>query len=296
VGLRVRPAPYNWEFSAGVQHELVPRMSVNATYFRRIYGAFAVTDNLSVGPADYDPYCVTAPVDARLPGSGQQVCGLFDLKPEKVGKIDRIGTGTKDFGNQYDHWSGIDLTVNARLPKLLLQGGVSTGKVMTDNCGVLPKVDSPDARFCHVDYPFLTQVKFLGSYTMPWGVQVAGTFQSVPGPEIAASATFTNAQIAPSLGRLLSSGSTATVALVEPGTLYVERMNQVDLRLTKIFRAGERRLQAMVDLYNALNVSTVLKQSDIYGATSGAATGSAWLVPQAIMPDRVVKFGVQVNF
>jgi hypothetical protein len=287
---------YNWEFLAGVQHELVPRMSVNAAFFRRIYGSFAVTDNLAVGPADYDPYCVTAPVDARLPVSGQQICGLFDLKPGKVGQIDRIGTGTKPFGNQYEHWSGIDLTVNARLSNVLLQGGVSTGKAMTDNCDVLPKVDSPDARFCHVDYPFLTQLKFLGSYTMPWGVRVSGTFQSVPGPEVLARGTFTNAQIAPSLGRPLSSGSTATISLVENGTLYVERMNQVDLRFSKIFRAGERRLEAMVDLYNALNDNTVLKQSDIYGATTGPTTGFAWQVPQAIMPGRVVKFGVQVNF
>jgi len=40
----------------------------------------------------------------------------------------------------------------------------------------------------------------------------------------------------------------------------------------------------------------VLKQSDIYGATTGPTTGLAWQVPQAIMPGRVVKFGLQVNF
>ena len=53
--------PYNWETSVGVQHELVPRVSVNAVYFRRTYGNFIVTDNVLVSPNDYDPYCITAP-------------------------------------------------------------------------------------------------------------------------------------------------------------------------------------------------------------------------------------------
>jgi hypothetical protein len=295
---------YNWEFSAGVQRQLVPRVSASAAYFRRLYGSFAVTDNLSIEPGDYDEYCVTAPVDVRLPGGGgQPICGLFDLNPLKVGQVNRVGTGANKFGNQYERWNGVDLTVNARLPQVLLQGGVSTGTTMDDNCEIVAKV--PEAalvglgngqRFCHNETPYLTQLKFLGAYTMPWDVQISGTFQSVPGPQITASATFTNAQIAPSLGRALSSASTATIDLVQPGTLYADRMNQLDLRITKIFRLGRTRLQGMADLYNALNDNTVLVESNVYGATTGAKTGAAWRVPQAIMPGRVVKFGVQMNF
>jgi hypothetical protein len=294
---------YNWEFSTAVQHELLPRMSVNAAYFRRIYGSFGVTDNLPVGPDDYDPYCVTAPVDQRLPTSGQQICGLFDLNPAKVGQVDRVGTGANVFGNQYERWNGFDLTMDARLPKVRLQGGISTGKTMEDNCEIVAKVPESAAaglgngqRFCHTETPYLTQFKCLGAYTLPWEIQVSGTLQSVPGQVVTASATYTSAQIAPSLGRQLSSASTATVSLVEPGTLYGDRMNQVDLRLTKTFQYGRSRLQGMVDLYNALNDNTVLVQSNVYGATAGPNTGTAWLVPQAIMPGRVVKFGMQLNF
>ena len=47
-----------------------------------------MTDNQLVTPADYDPYCVTAPVDTRLPGGGgYQVCGLYDIKPAKFGQV-----------------------------------------------------------------------------------------------------------------------------------------------------------------------------------------------------------------
>src|SRR5882672_7313766 len=106
-------------------------LSVNAAYFRRIYGNFAVTDNTAVAPADYDPFCVTAPADPRLPGGGRQICGLFDLNPAKVGQVSTLGTDASHYGNVYDQWNGVDLSMNARLQKVLLQGGVSTGKTMT---------------------------------------------------------------------------------------------------------------------------------------------------------------------
>ena len=287
-------------------------LSVNAAYFRRIYGNFAVTDNTAVAPADYDPFCVTAPADPRLPGGGRQICGLFDLNPAKVGQVSTLGTDASHYGNVYDQWNGVDLSMNARLQKVLLQGGVSTGKTMTDNCAVMahPQVTltaaagSPalsttpatSTEFCRVETPFLTQVKLLGAYTLPWEIQISGTFQSIPGPLITASGTYTNPQIAPSLGRNLSSGSTATINLVLPGTLYGDRLNQIDLRFTKIFRIRRARVQGMIDLYNALNDNTVLVLSNTYGATGGASAGSAWQVPQAIMPGRVIKFGVQMDF
>ena len=88
---------------------------------------------------------------------------------------------------------------------MLLQGGLSTGRTTTDNCDVVTKLDNPSPLYCHVDTKFLTQVKFLGSYTMPRvQVQISGTFQSIPGPDIVANYLATNAVVAPSLGRNLA--------------------------------------------------------------------------------------------
>ena len=84
-------------------------------------------------------------------------------------------------------------------------------------------MDNPSTRFCHVETAFLTQVKFLGSYNVPKvDVQVSGTFQSIPGPQIAATYVAPNAQVAPSLGRNLSGNAqNVNVALVEPGTMAI---------------------------------------------------------------------------
>lgn len=304
--------PYNWEFSAGVQHELVSRMSINVAYFRRIYGNFAVTDNTLVSRADFSPYCVAAPSDVRLPsGGGQQICGLLDLNPNKVGQINRVGTFASNFGEWVEHWNGVDVTVNARMSKLLLQGGLSTGRTFEDDCAVIDQLpewpalaggaltargSANSTLYCRTQSPFLTQVKALGAYTLPYDIQVSGTFQSTPGPEVTASSTFVNAQIAPSLGRNLSSAATATIGLVSPRTLYGERLNQLDFRVAKKFSIDRTRFQATIDLYNALNGNAILVQSNTYGATAGATAGSAWLRPQAILPARIVKFAVQVNF
>ena len=77
---------------------------------------------------------------------------------------------------------------------------------------------------------------------LPWGLQASATFQSIPGPEITANYVARNAEISPSLGRNLASGpnGTATVPLVAPGTLYGERLNQLDFRFSKNVRLGTR--------------------------------------------------------
>jgi hypothetical protein len=271
---------FNWEWSAALQHELLPRVGINAAYFRRWYGNFQVTDNLLVGPSDYSPYCVTAPSDSRL-----------DLNPDKRGQTDNLITTSSKFGKQVEHWDGVDVTLDVRVGGASLQGGVSTGKTTTDTCEVAAKLDNPSQRFCHSETPFLTQIKLGGSYRLPWNIQIAGTLQSFRSNDITASATFTNAQIQPSLRRPLTTGSTATISLIEPDTIYNPRFTQLDLRFARTFTAGRWRMKGMVDLYNALNINTVLDVNNTYGTN-----GAAWLVPTEIAQARFIKVGAQLDF
>ena len=70
-GWGVRPA--DWEFGISLQQEVLPRVSVEVGYFRRWLDNFFVDDNLATVPADFTPFSITAPADARLPGGGGQV-------------------------------------------------------------------------------------------------------------------------------------------------------------------------------------------------------------------------------
>ena len=279
---------YNWEFSVGVQHELLPRVAVDVGYFRRVYGNILVTNpDPNLTPADYDRFSVTAPSDPGLPGGGgYKVDGLFNLKPARFGLpatafVTRAGT----YGKQIDHWNGFDVTVNAR-PRagMLLQGGLSTGRRSTDNCEVVGQVPGmllgtlgvaasltgvwTPLSDCHQDTAFESQVKLNGSYTIRrLDVLFSGVYQNVQGPMILANYNAANAAVAPSLGRALSGGAAnLTVGLIRPGTEYGGRLNQLDVRVGKILRFGGNRTMLSVDIYNLFNASPVLGENPNYAA------------------------------
>jgi hypothetical protein len=182
-------------------------------------------------------------------------------------------------------------------------GGLSLGRTATNNCDVvmgrpplqnyrtgstvtLPRGET----YCDVTPPFQPNARGYAVYPLPWNLQASATFQTQPGPQVLAVYAAPNAVIVPSLGRNLSAGANGTVMvdLVPPGTMYGDRLYQLDLRLTRIFRFGTRRLQGNFDLYNLLNASPVLLQNDTYG--------SAWQRPIAVLPGRLFKFGAQLDF
>jgi hypothetical protein len=293
--------PYIWQGAAGVQHELRPGTGLTVSYFRTSYGNFRVTDNLAVTSADYDPFCVTAPVDARLSGGGgYEICGLYDLKRTAFGAVNSLVGQASAFGKRTQVYHGFDVNVNARFARGgRLAGGVNTGQTVNDNCFV---VDSPQqqsaSQFCDNTEPWAgqTQVKLSGSYPLPWDTQVSGVFQNLPGFPILASRPFTNAEIVPSLGRNLAACPTATgactatvsIALLEPNTRRENRLSQLDLRLIKRVQIGGSRLQGVLDVYNVFNRSNVLLVNTNYGRE--------WLRPTEVLPGRLFKFGVQLDF
>ncbi len=301
---------FNWEFSTGVQHEIMARTSVDVSYFRRVYGNFRVTDNRALAPSDFDKFDVTAPADPGLPGGGNYVINsMYNLNPAKFGlPSDNFVTLASNYGKQTEFWHGVDFNMTARfIDGLLVQGGTSTGRTVTDNCDVLSKVPEPSETrsansglvtvgniaplaYCHNATNWLTQVKFLGSYTIPKiDVLVSGTVQNLPGPEILGTYALPTAVAARTLGRPLSGGAAnVTLALLPPGSQFGDRVNQVDFRVGKLLRYGRYKATLSVDLFNALNAGAVMGQNNTFG--------SSWLRPTSIMPARFARLGLQFDF
>jgi hypothetical protein len=74
------------------------------------------TDNILTTPADFNPYCIKAPLDSRLPGGGgYDVCGLYDVIPALNGRIDNVIKQASNFGDRLEVFDGIDLNLNARM-------------------------------------------------------------------------------------------------------------------------------------------------------------------------------------
>ena len=305
--------PYNWEFSAGVQHELMPRLSVSVAYFRRIYGNFNILDNEALSASDFTQYSVLVPSTSTpggtLPNAGQLIDGLYDpnilVAPRNVIKDASV------FGKQQYHWDGFDVSVDARLRNgLFLQGGVSSGKDLYDFCDVVDDVPEAltqvaaaqattaplyvgatvPAGSCRQETPFLTQWKGLASYTLPWyGIRVSGTFQSLYGPPIVATSIYNNANrtTTTTLPRPFTTGQ-ANVNLYEPVSKYGDRLNQIDLRFTKIVNVGRGRIDLSMDLFNAFNSDAVIGELGSFGP--------AWRLPLTVIQPRFVKFQARYDF
>ena len=317
-----------------MQHELRPGFGLTVGYYRTDWKNQQAIINNALSPSDYTPFCLTAPTDARLDDvSGQQVCGLYDESPAKVGLRSAERVRAKDIagrdGDPKEIFNGLDFSVNARFGQGgVVMGGVAMGRTLFDYCwqndlpnvnqvgtpgftvqtgavsGYLPRTDG----FCSIQTAWWdgvgSQIKLQAVYPLPLDFTVSGTYKLLPGIPIPATWNVANSAVAPSLGRDLSAcrgltgaacTATTSVALL-PNAFYQgnlsavktdDRINQVDLRVTKLFRVRGSRLQAIAELYNLFNSRPAQGIVGTYGP--------AWQFPFAILGGRLFKIGAQID-
>jgi hypothetical protein len=258
---------YDWQFGVAVQHEIIPRVAIDVSYNRRWWGNHFFTDNLALGPQDFDRVTIAAPSNPNLPdGGGQPVTFLTRNARTALGATDNYFTSASDYGD------------------------------------VTQQVAS-----CAISEDWLTSIRGLVSYTVPrLDVLVSGTFRSTPGVapvnnavasngnSLAANYNVSSAIVQAQTGRPLVPGLTfQTVNLLPQGHTFPDRLNTLDLRVGKNLRFGRTRTNVAIDLYNLFNSNT----GTVYNLTYDPVTnGATWLAPTTVLNARFARFNVTFDF
>ncbi|PYQ75053.1 MAG: hypothetical protein DMG04_08440 [Acidobacteria bacterium] len=309
---------YNFESTVGVQHELLPGVQVNAGWFRRTFHNLPRQTNTLQSFSDYTRVDIVSPLDGSI-------IPMYNVSPAALTRIKNV-IFTDD--TQKEWYNGYEASFNARLPRgAMLFGGMTSERMLWTLCNE----DSNPNNLLYCDarnsgVPYRTQLKLSGSYPLPYGIQISGSFQSIPGYLLTAPG-FSPAYVIPSATNLPSVSAPAgagtvwlitrttryaadckgpctpgalvfpnmtaaqlAVPLVAPGTEYAERVNQLDLSLGKWFQVGRTRMQGQVDVFNALNRSDVLSVRSLNFLTP------SYMQPSSILQGRIIRFAAQLRF
>jgi hypothetical protein len=303
------PAPgiertYNWEYSAAVQHQLTPRVSVNLGWYRRVWKNLEISDRELISASDYTAFRVPMPSVANDPDLVEagvldptEMLTVYNLTLAKRG-VYGAQIVDKNSGDQ-SIYDGIELSFSSRLPAGgSLFGGWTTQRNVSVFCSSDDNPNGPTladlflgdnvangGRFCdqrNFDVPYTHEFKLAGNYPLGFGFDFGAILQSYAGRERVITWQ-PPANVFPG-GRT----NAETIVLTEPGALYYPRYNQLDLNLKRTFRAGRKTFTGQIDFFNALNGNAIFTQNNAIGASLGQV--------QAILQGRMMRLGFQMKF
>ena len=281
---------YNVEYTAAVQRQLMPNLSVTAAWYRRQYYRLIAEDNVLLNPSDYRAFTVVNPL-----GNGETFT-MYNLDPAKRALLDIL-----EFNSDINtHISNdIEVSFNSRLPNgSNLFGGWTTSRNVSVNCdqenpnGVASNDLYFDisfqrgGRYCDertLDIPFRHDFKLAGTLPLPYGLEFSGTIVSFAGNETQVSwnvpaSAFPNAQRT----------AATLVRLTPPGTKYLDRWNQTDIAIKKTFHLGPYQVTGQADVYNALNAAPVTTETQVFGPTLE--------LPNTILQGRLLRLVAQLRW
>jgi hypothetical protein len=307
-----------WDVNLEVDHEVTRGLSISAAYNHNWDGNFVVTENTLYGAEAFDEFCVTVPTDPRLPNSGKEQCGYYDINPQLFGRGTLRVTNSKEFGKQQRYWDGFVFAANGRLPRnITLGGGIDLGRQVDDHCYTVDVPNSPNnidntpmpagagggvtaawGSFCRAVTSWADTLDFRlrGSVPIKGGFMASFIYRNTAGAEQHAFLTVSSAQVASGLVRFVNPARTSlstarAVALHPANSLYGPRFSQLDLAVRKTLNVGPSRLQLALDLYNALNSNSVQTVVSAY-----ALTANRWLRPATFLDARLARVTASLQF
>jgi Carboxypeptidase regulatory-like domain/TonB-dependent Receptor Plug Domain len=289
------PRTWNLESALELQHEIMPRLSGTASWFRGNFHNLTTTINRSYTHADFTPYTVYNPLTAE---PIQVFARTLEARPTR-----NLDTFDPDRKREYESFN---FEFNSRPGRgIFLFGGLAVERELNVNCTA---PDDPNTlRFCddrENGVPYRKNFKLSGSVPLPWGVNVSAVFQSNNG--VSSSRTLaatrgtttypTNCPAPCPAGQIILPsnifGQSLTVALVDGDTVYTDRINQLDVRFGRTFEFGRIRVVPSLEIFNINNSDAIIS----YASTNALNTGSSYLRPNSIMQPRMIGFNVQTRW
>ena len=283
--------PYQWEYSVGLQQELIPGVSMTANWVRREFANIFWTDNELVSQSDFTKLSIAAPTGYSNTSGAALASGNIDvytIDPALLGKVQEVDKNS----NKNDRFhNGYDVGFNARIGGGNIFGGYTTTLTVFDTCDVW---DPNELRYCNqsaLGMPYRSTFKVAGTYPLPGGVVISGSLQSYAGGEDEQGDDERSQNANWNVTKSMLTGlnqSSVTVNLLQPGTHYLERMNQADIRFAKVLELGAMELKAQFDIFNMFNSNSVLSQNTSVGGNYDKVNN--------ILPGRAFRIGFQADF
>jgi hypothetical protein len=289
-------------YNFGVQHELLPRVSVTANWVRTNFYALALTQNVLQSFSDYAPATIYNPIN------GSPIT-IYNVSAAK--QASQLNFNTTD--PQGSRWNNaIELAFNARLPHgASLFGGTATDRTTQVQCDGFTNPNL--LLYCDQTQngiPWNTQFKLAGSIPLVYGLSLGASYTTY-------KYTYGNTQtgttetvgsvwlITPTTryaanclggctpGALVDPGMTVaslSVPLIPTQTEFSDRVKQLDLTLRKSVPLGRVRLEPGISLFNALNNHAA------YAVRSMNYLTSSYLQPSTVLQPRLLRLEMQVKW
>ena len=283
----------NWEYSAGVERQLMAGWSVSGSWYRRRYYDFTMVDNRNISAAaDYVPRTFTAPLDARLPNGGGETFTIYQLRPGLTSILGGNNLYTQA-PTDWRTWNGFEVIANGNL----WRGGFMTaswtaGKSKQSLCDSA-KLDSPNGlRFCDRQTPYRHQAKLSGAVPLPFDTMISGLFQIFQGNQVGATYQVGANDLG---GPLNLSGGTLNVQLIEPGTRFYDATTDLQLRFSKTFTMSSRvKSNVYINTSNIFNKAAITGRNEFFGGNR--VIGNEYQRPVTVQQGRAMSFGVRTDF
>jgi hypothetical protein len=322
---------YNIETGVGAQHELTSNISVQGGWYHRDFHNLRRRDNTLQSFADYTPFTLYSPIDGtpitynNVSLAKRSAINYVDTTAGSDRKMwfngfeynftIRLPHAASIFGGGMSERVIAQVCDEKSNPNLLLycdqtKSGIPF-RTQFKIAGSVPVAWGVQAGFSFQSLPGYgygtgalsgREGGPTGPTGQPSATQLntpngAGTvWQIFPTTAYTASSPCV-AQNKCTIGQLVDPGMTLAslnVPLIAPNTEFGDRINQLDINVTKLIKVGRYNISPKFDLFNALNASPVYAVRSVGGAMLYGT--SSYMVPQSILVGRVFQLGVIVKF